>query len=68
MEDVEARRGWTLGGVPARTLGPEEGGLRDPTSIEEENETFFIRVWKPLSSKRILKILRGNPKEKIQRE
>ena len=27
----------------------------DPTSVGEENETFFIRVWKPLPSRRVLK-------------
>ena len=26
------------------------------TLVEEENESFFIRVWKPLPSKRILKL------------
>ena len=26
-----------------------------PTSVEEENETFLIRVWKLLPSRRILK-------------
>ena len=27
----------------------------DGTSVGEENETFFIRVWKPLSSRHVLK-------------
>ena len=31
------------------------GVLRDPTLIEDENEAFFIRVWKPLPSRRVLK-------------
>ena len=31
----------------------------------EENKTFFIRVWKPLTSRRILKTLRGSPKRTI---
>ena len=26
-EDVGSRRGWTRGGVPAKTLGPERGWL-----------------------------------------
>ena len=30
--------------------------------IGEENETFFIRVWKPLPSRCVLKILRASPK------
>jgi len=34
------------------------------TSVGEDNETFFIRVWKPLPSIRVLKTLRGSPKEK----
>ena len=89
LGDVLARRlnleggGWTLGSVPARTLGPEEGwiggphsiregkecqwehwalkgvGLWDPTSVGEENEACFIRVWKPLPSRRVLKSLKG---------
>ena len=29
------------------------------------NKTFFIRVWKPLSSRRILKTLRKSPKRII---
>ena len=40
-------------------------------SIGEDNETFFIRVWKPFPSRHVLKTLRGslgsrkgqNPKE-----
>ena len=28
----------------------------------EDNETPFIRVWKPLPNRRILKTLRGSPK------
>ena len=38
-----------------------------PTSVGEGNKIFLIRVWKPLLSKRILKTLRENPKEKAQR-
>ena len=34
------------------------------TSVREENETSFIRVWKPLSSS-ILKTLRESPKRTI---
>ena len=72
---------WTAGGVPARTLGFEGGGLggshidwrgeRVPTRMlspeEGENEALFIRVWKPLPSIRVLKTLRGSRKEKAQR-
>ena len=32
--------------------------LWDPTSVGEENETFLIRVWKPLLSRLCLKIVR----------
>ena len=32
-------------------------------SVGEENETFCIRVWKPLPSRRILKTLRGSPEK-----
>ena len=50
-----------------RKLGPEGSGLRYPTSVGEENETPFIRVWKPLPIRHVLKTLResskGKPKE-----
>ena len=39
--------GWTRGGVPARTLGPERGELRSPTSIRERNECQRGR-WAPM--------------------
>ena len=29
-----------------------------PTSVGEENKAFFIRVWKPLPSRHVLKTLR----------
>ena len=45
--------------MPARTLVPEASGLLDPTSVGEENETFFIRRWKS-----ILKTLRETTKIK----
>ena len=38
------------------------GGLWDPTSAGEENETPFIRVWRPLPSRLVSKTLRGSPK------
>ena len=53
--------------MPARTLAPEEGGLWDPTSVGEENEASFVRVWKPLLNRHILKTLRQNPKGKLQK-
>ena len=37
----------------------------DPTSVGEENEAFFVRVWKPLPSRRVLKTLRESPKRTI---
>jgi len=33
----------------------------------QENESFFIRVWKPFSSIRFLKTLRGSSKGKVQK-
>ena len=56
---------WRRKQVLARTLGPEGGGLWDPTSVGEDNETFFIRVWKPLTSGHVLKTLRESPKRTI---
>ena len=35
--------------------GISRGGLQDPTSIGERNETFLIKMWKPLPSRRFLK-------------
>ena len=37
-EEAELQRGWTRGGVPARTLGSEGGWMRGPTSTGEGNE------------------------------
>jgi len=45
----------TPGGVLARTLGPQGSELWDPTLVGEGNETFLIRVWKPLPNRRIWK-------------
>ena len=36
-------------------------------SVGEKNETFFIREWKPLTSRHVLKTLRGSPKGKACR-
>ena len=52
---------WRRERVPARMLGLKGGGLWDLTSVGEKNETFFIRVWKPLPIRRVLKTLRGKP-------
>jgi len=46
---------WRKERVLVRTLGPEGGGLGYPTLVGEENETPFIRVWKPFPSRRVLK-------------
>ena len=37
-EEAEPQRGWTRGGMPARTLDSEGGELEGPTSIGEGNE------------------------------
>ena len=42
--------------------GTKRGGLRDPTSVGEENETFFIRMWKSLAC---IKPKRESPKRII---
>ena len=39
--------------------------MRPHTSVRVENESFFIRVWKPLPSIRVLKILRKNSKRTV---
>ena len=46
IEEVEPRRGWIWGGVPARTLDPEGSRLGGPTSIGEGNECQWVR-WAP---------------------
>ena len=46
---------------------PKASGLWDLTSVGEENEKFFTRVWKPLPSRGVLKTLGGSPKRKTQR-
>ena len=70
------RRGVAWGGPTSIGEGNEcqrgcwaskEGGLWDPTSVGEKNETFFINVWKPPPSKRVLKTLRERSKWKSQR-
>ena len=49
-------------GVPT---SPKGGGLRESTLIGEGNETFLIRVRKPLPNRHVLKTLRGSPKKTI---
>ena len=77
----EARKGYASGwfgavtndiraqtpvGVLARTLSPKNGGLWDPTSVGEENEILFIRAWKPLPTRRVLRQPeRESPERKI---
>ena len=39
----------------------------NPISVGEDNKIFFIRVWKPLLRRHILKTLRGSSKGKVQR-
>ena len=57
-EEYECQRGrWALKG----------GGLWDPTSVGAKNKAPFIRVWKPLPSRHVLKTLRKSPKGKTQR-
>ena len=46
---VRSHINWRGKRMPTSTLSPlKEGGLWDPTSVGEGNETFFIRVWKSL--------------------
>ena len=46
---------WRKEQVPARTLDPEGVDCENPTLVGEENETPFIRVWKPFLSRCVLK-------------
>ena len=74
-EDAGPQRRWIGGShtdwrgerVPERMLDLEGGGLWDPTSVEEGNEAFFIRVWKPLPNRPVLKTLREVRKEKTKK-
>ena len=47
---------WKREQVPVKTLHPGVD-CWDPTSVGEENKAFFISVWKPLPSWRVLKTL-----------
>jgi len=58
---------WRRKRVPARTLGPKGGWIVRSHIGWEEYKTFFIRVWKPLTSRRVLKTSRGSLKGKAQR-
>ena len=49
----------------SKDTGPRRGvDCENLTLVGEENETPFIRVWKPFPIKRVLKTLRESPKEK----
>ena len=37
----------------------------DLTLVRKRNETFLIRTWKPLSSRRVLKSIHNGPKRPI---
>ena len=71
-----ASMGGGLGGLTSIGEGNEcheDTGTRRRVDCEiphhsGENETFFIRVWKPLFSRRVLKTLRESSKRKAQRE
>ena len=58
---------WRRERVLARTLGLEGVWIVRSHIGWEENETPFIRMWKPLPSRRVLKTLRRSPKGKTQR-
>ena len=40
-----------IGQCASENTESKEGGLQDPTLVGEGNETFLVRVWKPLWSK-----------------
>ena len=73
-KNVRPRRGWIGKSyidwrrerVPKRTLNPEGKWIVRPHMVGEEDETFFIRVWKPLPNIYVLKTSRGSPREKVQ--
>ena len=58
---IDWRRKWVL----ARMLDSERGRLWDPTFVGEESETPFIRVWKPLPRRRVLKTMSKSPIDNI---
>ena len=74
-EDAEPRGGWIVRAhidwrgeqVSVRTLGPEVGWIVRSHVSWRGDEGLFIRVLKPLSSRRILKTLREKSKGKVQR-
>ena len=50
----------------SKDIVPEGSGLWDLILVEEKNETFLIRVWKPLRIRPILKMLRRILKRKAK--
>ena len=64
---VRSHINWRGERVPARMLSHERGGLWDLTSVGEENKTLFIRVWKPLPSRRVLKPRQEARKKSLKR-
>jgi len=66
MRRLSPKEGWTQGGVPARMLGPKRGWIVRSHIGWEENRVFFIRGWKPLPSRHVLKTL--NLEGKPERE
>ena len=60
---LEADTGWCT----SKDVGPPKRWIVRSMSVGEGNKTFLIRVWKPLSSKHVLKTLSGSPKGKAQR-
>ena len=53
---AELRSGVDMRRCASKDAGPQRGmDCEIPTSVGEENETFFIKVWKPLPNRRVLK-------------
>ena len=70
IENIMSQRFWSFPSLLAEIRKQKEKkwiNMWDLTLVGEENETFFIRVWKPLPSRRVLKPLRGSSKGKVQR-
>ena len=65
---VRSYIGWRWEQVSTRTLGTKGGRIVRSHIGWGKNETLFIKMWKLLHSRRVLKTLRENPKGRAQGE
>ena len=67
FSDSEILRWLERGNSASEDAGPRKGWIMRSYIGWRGDETFFVKVWKSLPSRCVLKILRGSPKGKVQR-